>query len=69
MILSIEKTVNMASVQDTAHIHTKQMGDFKNPPHFGRAPPPIHSSHGMGVKEPPYGGLHGHITLKYGKIA
>ena len=31
---------NMASMQDTAHIHTKQMGGFKTPLHFGRAPPP-----------------------------
>ena len=56
----------MASMQDTAHIHIKQMGDFKTPLHFGRAPPPIHSPHGMGVNEPPYGGLQGRITLKYG---
>ena len=59
----------MASTQDTAHIHTKQMGDFKTPLHFGRAPPPIPNPHGMGVNKPPYGGLQGHITMKYGKMA
>ena len=55
----------MASMQDTAHIHTKQMGDFKTPLQFGRAPPPIHNPHCMGVNELPYVGLQGHITLKY----
>ena len=54
-------------MQDTAHIHTKQMGDFKTLLRFGRAPSPIHNPHGMGVDELPYVRLQGHITLKYGE--
>ena len=61
------KRFNIASMQDTAHIHTKQMGEFKTPLHFGRALPSIHSQHGVGVNEPPYVELQGHITLKYGE--
>ena len=66
MHVTCDIILNMASMHNTAHIHIKQMGDFKTPLHFGRAPPPIHSPHGMGVNEPPYGGLQGRITLKYG---
>ena len=44
---------NMASTQDTAYVHTNQMGDFYNPMHFGRVLPPNHSPHRVGVSGPP----------------
>ena len=53
----------MASTQDTAYVHTNQMGDFYTPMHFGGVLPPNYRSHGMGVSGPPYGELRGHNTL------
>ena len=53
----------------TADIHTNKIGDFKTPMHFGRVLPPNYNPHGMGVIEPPYEGLRGHITQIQDKIA
>ena len=55
--------LNTASMQDTAHDHTNQMGDFFTPMRFGRVLPPDYSPHGMGVSGPPYDGLRGHVPL------
>ena len=57
----------MASTQDTANDHTNQMGDFITPMCFGRALPPNHSPHSMGVSGPPQGALWGHVTLIQGE--
>ena len=52
-LLKINQNFNTASMQDTANDHTNQMGDFITPMCFGRALPPNHSSHSMGVCGPP----------------
>ena len=57
------KRLNTASVQDTANNHTKQLGDFEAPLCFERVLPPDQRPLSMGVSEPPYEGLWGHISL------